>query len=233
MNVKSIRWFFLSWLLLTSVCGATNDWERFPIPQRTELWWVTQGSVHNGYKLFIKQFKSQLSVDEVLEYYRDAWKSDSELPGFMESDVRGWQMISRLTLRDQWVVQVKSDATGRGSEGLISQMMLQPNEQPGRIAKQNFMPMPHGGVLVSSTHSENPTSARTQTQIFSGRPKSVADQYKKYAVDQGWSLQDEYVHGSSVAQRFERSKRKLDVALVESAYGKTLVFVSEVVNEIQ
>ncbi len=209
--------------------GVAKSLDDFPLPDRSESWWVTKGSNHNGHQIQIMRFKSRLTPSEVLQFYKSLWQSDSEVPGFMQSSANGWQLISRLTEHYQWVVQVKVASGRTASVGLISQLALK-NTVANGIANIKFMPDMHGGTLVSSTHSEEPALARTQTVLFSGRPGRVADTVKRHAQDHGWDLQDEYVHKQAVTLRFQRAGRQLDVALASSQHGRTLIFLNEVIH---
>jgi len=204
----------------------------FPTPPNSESWWVTTGSVHNGHYLSVKRFASRFRTERVIDYYKRIWSSDDEeTPGYIESSVHGWRIISRLSPQAQWVVQVRDSSIRRGSEGLISKMSLEKHPPVARTNSMKFTSVMNGGKLLSTTDSAEPVAARTHTQLFTGRPESVAMRYKKYLLDDRWALQDEFVQGATVTQRFERQSRYLDIALVEISYGKTLVLVNEVVRE--
>lgn len=200
------------------------------LPNRTESRWVTRGSNHNGHLIQIMRFNSDLSVEEMAEFYRTKWQSDSDTPGFMESDNDGWHIIGRLTTDYQWVVQIKPSLSGSGSEGIISLFAMHRIMTRG-VKNAKFMPLPRGADLVSTTHSEQPALAQTQTVLFNGRPIRVADVYKRHAHDHGWALQDEYSHHTAVTLRFERGGRQLDVALADGPHGRTVIFINEVVHE--
>ena len=162
-------------------------------------------------------------MDGVLQHYRTQWQSTSDTPGFMESSNSGWHIIGRLTEGYQWVVQVKARTSRSGSEGIISLLALQSSKTKG-LQQVNFIPVPRGASLVSTTHSEAPSLARTQTMVFSGRPARVADNYKRHALEHGWELQDEFTHKRAVTLRFERAGRQLDVALANAQYGENGYF---------
>jgi len=227
--IKLVMRIFLL-LMLTLSSGHAATIQKFNFPPDTQSWWVSQGTIHNGQVLYIKRFKSNKSVDSVIDFYKSNWKTDSEIPDFMESAVNGWRMISQLKENQQLVVQVQSSLQSGGSEGMISLMPLGVDNSGGVRHADKFTPMMRGGELISTTYSNSPTTAKTQTQIFSGHPSSIAARLKHYVKGRGWSLQDEYSHKDSVTQRFESAKRQLDVALVRIAGSKTLVFISEVAH---
>lgn len=228
MIVKTIIILGL-WLCMYANESIANTMENFPVPPRTQTWWVAKGNVHNGHELFIKRFKSQQAPEAIIEFYQRSWRSTSELPGYMQSEKEGWQLLSRLVPEYQWVVQIRSGAQGRGSEGVMSAMKLEGNTQSGAFRQREFTESIHGGDLLSSTESKEPSIARTQIHLYPNRPKSVANRFKDHMTSTGWSLQDEFSHRASVTQRYEKSKRQLDVALVEHSGRKTLVFFNEVI----
>ena len=222
------RLIFSTMFFLGQLCAASSD--RFLTPPNTKSWWVSQGSVHNGQIMYIKRFESNQSVDGVIEFYKTRWESGSDIPGYMESSANGWRMISQLDERQQWVVQIRSSQSGTGSEGMISRMLLNEFTSNSSTTNDKFTPMMAGGELISATYSDSPSDSKTQTQLFSGRASSVANQMKHHMQGRGWDLQDEYSYKDSITQRFERPQRKLDVALVGISGVKTLVFVNEVTH---
>lgn len=212
-----------------SLYAATNG-DSFLFPERTDSWWVSNGNVHNGQTLYIQKFKSELAIDDVIDFYKLRWNNDSEIPGYMETDVNGWRIISRIRENNQWVVQVRKNQYRAGSEGILSLMPLTTSGVGHAQTNDNFIPVMKGGELLSTTYSDFPAKARTQTQIFSGRPETVARRLKRYVENRGWTLQDEYKHENSRTQRFEQVKRQLDIAFVGFSGTKTLVFISEVAH---
>ena len=218
-------------IILNLQCWAhAKTKDEFLLPPRSTSWWISQGDIHNEQSLFIKRFKSESSVENILEYYRAHWESESEHPGYLENEANGWKIISRLNDKFQWVVQVRSNLQGRGSVGIISNMPLAKAYAGGYGKKHKFIPMMNGGEHISSTYSDSPTPAKTQTQLYSGQPSTVANRMKRYVREHGWSLQDEFEHRNTVTQRYEINKRQLDVAFVGVAGSKTLVFTSEVAH---
>ena len=228
MNAKTINWLLLCVTLFNAshVVAATS--EDFLLPSQTDSWWVSKGNRHNGRELHIKKFKSALSVESVIEFYKNSWRTELDIPGFMESSANGWRMISQLEQQHQWVVQVKPSQLGGGSEGMISLMPLQESSTNSAELHDGFTSVMNGGVVLSTNYSNRPEKSKTQTQVFSGRPASVANRIKSHVKSRGWTLQDEYSRVDSMAMRFEHSNRKLDIGLVGVPNVRTLVFISEV-----
>lgn len=227
MNANYFRITLVFWLVAASSMAQSTTDERFVFPPRTDSWWVSQGDLHNQQTLHIKRFKSYQSVQSVLEFYKVIWGSDSDIPGYMESNANGWQMISQIDDKYQQVVQVRESSRNSGSEGMISLMPLFQSSKGADPTDTSFTPTMQDAELLSTNYSYSPTPARTQTQVFSGLPITVARRFKVYVKKHDWILQDEYRHKNTVIQRFENSQRQLDVAFVGISGSKTLVFVSE------
>ncbi|WP_329718822.1 hypothetical protein [Ideonella sp.] len=97
---------------------ADPEWPSVPEPPRAKLEWVARDSVVNGLPTRIERFESELSVGEVLSFYRARWAGAKAGPP-RETSAGGWQGLSTLTGDFQIAVQVKSRKPS-GSEGLIS-----------------------------------------------------------------------------------------------------------------
>ncbi len=227
MRVNTAVLLLLCWLPNTVLA---NTMEKFPEPPRTQSWWVSKGNVHNGQVVYIKRFKSSLNADAVADFYRHEWRTDSDVPGYMQNEQEGWLFISHLKPVYQWVVQIKPSSTGSGSEGMLSAMKLKSGGSNKHLRRKKFTESLRGGDLLSSTESTEPSPARTQMHLYPNRPNRVANQFKTHMVSTGWSLQDEYKHQGAFTQRFEKAKRQIDVALVAHEGNKTLVFFNEVLH---
>jgi len=230
MLVNIFKTILLSLWLFSDFVFA-NTMADFPIPPHTQVWWVTHGNIHNGHQVFIKKFKSQQTPEKLSDFYQRAWQSNDDLPGYMKTDEAGWTMISRLMPEYQWVVQIRSNTSGSGSEGYLSAMKLTGSSALSKLSKpfhSKFTEAIRGGDLLSSTESIKPRLARTQLHLYPQSPGRVASQFKSHMAAKGWSLQDEYSHQGTVTQRFENTKRQIDLAIVSHSGGKTLVFLNEV-----
>jgi len=229
MNVKSWKVLLLFWCVFSGK-ALGNTMDDFPVPPRTQVWWMTNGNVHNGHEVFIKKFKSDQPPSDIVEFYKNAWQRKSERPGYVENHTEGWQLISRLVPEYQWVVQIRASDSGRGSEGLLSVMKLNSSGTSSYGARQSqFTETVRGGDLLSSTEASEPVLARTQLHLYPDRPSRVAKLFKSHMTSIGWSLQNEFGHKGTLTQSFEKSMRKIDVALVEHGDMKTLLFLNEVI----
>jgi hypothetical protein len=105
-------------LALAGAAIGASAWPEVPDPPRAKVEWVARDVRVNGLPSQIERFESELSVDEVLEFYRARW-SRSRIGSPQENKVGPWQSVSTLQGSYQLAVQVRP-RTPQGSEGLIS-----------------------------------------------------------------------------------------------------------------
>jgi len=101
----------------TAVAGTTN-WPDVADPPRSKVEWVAREARVNGLPSQIERFESELSADEMIEFYRTRW-SRSSLGAPRENKANGWHSLSTLHGSFQVAVQVRPRSP-QGSEGLIS-----------------------------------------------------------------------------------------------------------------
>lgn len=103
---------------MTAAVAATTPWPEVPDPPKATVEWVAKDSVINGLPSRIEKFESQLSMEEVLAYYRTFWaKSPSGKP--RENKTGEWHTLSTLHGPFQIALQVQPKGK-QGSFGLIS-----------------------------------------------------------------------------------------------------------------
>jgi hypothetical protein len=114
---------FLHAAALMLACNAAwaasrTPWPEVPDPPKSKVEWVARDSVINGLPSRIEQFDSELSVAEVLAYYRAIWaKSPSGPP--REREVGPWRTMATLHGPFQIALQVQAKP-GQGSVGTLS-----------------------------------------------------------------------------------------------------------------
>ncbi len=218
---------------LASISLAASTLNELPLPDRTEARWVAGNNLHNGYTLSAKHLLSDLSVDGVLAFYRNLWSdTESFTPGFQETESYGWSIISRITEKYQWVVQVKPKSVGSGSEGYLSKMELKQSHGPVHQARV-FTKPPLGGEEISVTQSYDPTQAQTQVLLYNGQPKQVARRVHRHYSQSGWSAQDQFEHKQTITLRLQAADRWLDISVVSISASRSMVLLNEVIRNEQ
>lgn len=120
MKPNSCHFAIVAGALACSPVVQAASWPEFPGPPRAQVEWVAQEAVVNGLPARIERFDSELSVDEVLDFYRARWAR--AIVGKPRETASGhWRALSTLEGGFQLVVQVKP-RDRQGSTGLLSVM---------------------------------------------------------------------------------------------------------------
>lgn len=108
-------------LLTTPVTAlAADGWLSPNLPPRTESSWVMRDARVNGLPMQVLELQSELSVDELLAYFKRDWRRLSSTAP-LESQQGSWRKLTLQRDPVQLVVQVEHDGRG-GARALLSQM---------------------------------------------------------------------------------------------------------------
>ena len=219
-------------LSLSTATWATSSSDilnELSLPTESSLAIVSNHIVHNGIAMAIGEFTSSLPADEVLSFYRQRWAEGGlsgidelgDLPGFMESSMPGWVMISRLQDEHQVLVQLSTEQT-KGSSGFVSIMPLRAS--PPSLQSQNQGVF--SGLSLLSNDASQDGADRSLMQVFSS-PSSVSATHLRYRdklTGQGWHvLMDEAVDNGKV-MILSRNQSRLELSFLASPeYASVLV----------
>ena len=107
-------------LWLATPAAARTPWPEVPVPPKAQTEWVAEETVINGLPSRIESFDSQVSVAEMLAYYRAHWAHSRE-GAAREAQMGGWKTLTTLQGPFQIVLQVQAKPDPkRGSIGLLS-----------------------------------------------------------------------------------------------------------------
>lgn len=195
--------------------------ERIEIPPEATLQIVSTDSVYNSVQSAMATISSASSVDSVLNFYRSAWGVDApeDMPAFIESQIPGWSLISKLEGRNNIVVQINSSGPGT-SAGFISVMAID----------QQLPAEPHGVfsdlIPVTSNHSVDGVDVSLMRVYGSNASVFVTHgSLRQRLVKEGWKVMiDSEVEGSRVLILSQGSSR-LEVSFVDSSRFASAVVV--------
>ena len=151
MYLKGLSVIILA-LCVSTAHAVNNDLQNVDLPSGSTTSWVATDMNHNGHGMAIKTLSTNQAVEEVMNFYRTAWDTQSDslsdTPSFVENEVGDWQVISRISESHNLVVQVKAGRDG-AAEGFISSMALltKPQRNSGSI------PIPPNTSQVSHTQT--------------------------------------------------------------------------------
>lgn len=203
------------------------------VPEGTTLQMVSDNTIVNGRPVGVATLETAASVESVLGFYRARWATQGrwavpgreDVPAFIESQVPGWRMISRL-VDDHHVVVQLSTQQGDRTTGLVSIAPLQRGASPvdhGVFSSLDLLSsnLSVDGVDTSSmrVYGSNTSSQRTR------------DRYRDKLLRLGWQLlADTTVDGGLVTQ-LGRNNVRLELTFMDSPEFASVVVVHEVTSE--
>ena len=202
-----------------------------PAPPKSIIGMLGNKMIVNGIPMQIRQFSSNRSLQEVIDFYKTLWEDDTDLglPGHSISTAfPPWTIISRIEEEYILTVQITSDSKRR-TLGYLSVSPLDPKQytKPG----QDF-PLMKGSQILNDTVSEDSgKKGRTLLLQNSNTIKSNANFYRNHYKRLGWEEITEIPPHSGKQQvlQFRRSNQHVTLVLKEQA-GATIV-ISQSVTE--
>lgn len=156
------------------------------VPHGAKVQMIAPDMRVNGVQQTIRAFNSDLSVQDVLAFYRNLWAplANKDRPGSLEQTVDEWQVISTVEGSCFTTVQVKPD--NKGSYALVT--VLKRPDAGSRLKKlgEGFPILPGSQVLNDMDYVDGVRNARTI--VLSNRSDLAANvnYYKTEFASRGW-----------------------------------------------
>lgn len=216
-------------LLSGGVAAQELDCPRFPEP-KAHLEWVAPYMLYNGVPMSVKRFDSDLAPEDILEFYRRAWKEGRGGPAAIENAVGPWQTIS--VAREKCFFTVQVQASGKGSTGLLS--ATRAPEKVRVIDSDKALPMMSGSTVINDIeHHDRGKSARTLLLSNSFSAESNADFYRRSLGDQGWTAISSYqmttAKGPGITIVLKRGLEEASLVITRS--GNTTMVLANLVDK--
>lgn len=228
-----LRLLALCWMMTPAASSALDLGKPdLPAPPRAVIGQVSNGLVINGIKMNMRQFKTSLSVDQVLGYYRALWPAqDGPGPGYTITDaLRPWQIMTRVDNGYLMTVQVAS--SGSGSAGYLAISKLPgPHEElpePG-----SGFPMIRGSHVFNDIQADDPgQTGRTVSLVNDFSVATNADYYRQYYGDRGWLIDLDRGDGMQTCALIFRSNNQTVTITINKAEGRTVVVAQNVKRDL-
>ncbi|HEY3486550.1 MAG TPA: hypothetical protein VGL10_00655 [Gammaproteobacteria bacterium] len=180
---KNIGFRLIACLLCVNAAFAAKD--QFPVPPGANLVAVADQMNYEGMTMRVRKFDIEMSVEEVLNFYRASWQGMS-----VENDMPPWKMISSKQDDRFYTVQVQPAGPGK-SWGYLGTSdlprMLEKGRQLGSTAKR-FFPMMNGSKVVNDLdHNDTGRKARTLWINNHFSVSSNAEYYRGFYQEHGWT----------------------------------------------
>lgn len=183
------NWLFYFGAISLSLVSATANamaCKDAAVPAGAKVQMIVPDMKSNGVRQTIKAFNSNLSVSEVLSFYRNLWAplASPDRPGSLEQTLEEWRLISTVDGECFTTVQVKADS--KGSYAMVSVL-----KKPDLSARQEklgagFPILPGSRVINDMDYADGVRNARTI--ILSNRSDMAANVafYKNEFTSRGW-----------------------------------------------
>lgn len=225
------RWFMvLCFCLSSQMSWAFDILDMETLPDTKTVF--VGNMVQNGTPVQIMQFSSNLSVLEVLSFYKKEWSDNRKVknntPKMIEKKVAEWTNLSKLEGAYSVVVQVKVKQYG-GSEGFISVLDLR---RPAKISKKSKQfPRIGGTKMVSTTESKDGGRSAVTMVLFNTYSVDSNDAfYRAKMTSEGWQLVRGFVKEGVVALLFNKQGQQCEMTISSSDQGDSVIMVNIVEN---
>jgi len=156
---------------LASSSTTTSWWPDFVTPKNANVGWVAKDMVYNGIPMQIRDMKSALNAEKVIDFYRTSWANDDAKATPLQFEKRApWYYLHKKTELFHYTVQVRD--IEKGSEAILTISRLP--EMANRLrTDENYMkkiaaargagfPKLHGSIVQMDIDSyDEEKNART------------------------------------------------------------------------
>jgi hypothetical protein len=167
--------------MLPAFGAAAKD--DFPAPPGSKLGAVADDMKYEGMRLNIRRFDVELTVEQVLAFYREQWEER-----YVENDMPPWLMISKKEGDRFFTVQVQPSGPNSSWGYLGISDLPQVLEQGGKLGgnKKRF-PMMSGSVVINDLASSDIGRSGRTLLINNGYSvQGNANYYRDHYKSKGW-----------------------------------------------
>lgn len=208
----------------------------FPPPPDASVEWVGKDIENGGIKTSIRAFRSNKTIEKVVEFYRREWKRPVEKgkPGFLETiDASPWYIISRV--EDGYLltvqVQVQNNDASR-SWGYLSTAPIPSNNKNKPVELGiNIPKMSGSNVLNEIKHNDPGKSANTAFISNEQTVSNNAAYYRNFYESKGWTKETDLDSPDSHALVYKTRTERVTIILTKDKEF-TRIVLNSVKNSI-
>lgn len=210
-------------LLLAALSAASYAGPpKLPAPPKSSIGLLGEESVLNGIPMQMRQFQSELTVPQVIQYYMEHWPEGSEAePGRVTTDaMKPWTIVTRSENGYLMTVQVKP--SGKGSTGFLATSKLpDPDEEP-ELGKG--FPVMHGTTALNDFQTRDPgKDGRTMAFLNDRSADANRDYYRNWYQARGWTMDMDKAPGQGAYVLSFRSGDKGVNIVINGRTGRTYI----------
>ncbi len=211
-------------LLFAGISEAVYAWPKVSLPPQVGFkQTLAEEMFVNGVPMKITHFKSRLSVDQVLNYYRNRWGEK-----FAESEFDGWQQISQY--RNNYFITVQIKTADVVIDGQYTLGRLNISNFDVKSAKEiKEFPMLNDSKIINNVETvDKDKSGRVLLFLNRQALEENAEYYKNHFTSKGWAqTMAQQVGLGARVYVFKKDKGEVTIN-IRSIEGGSSVMVNEV-----
>jgi len=229
MNIQKLIIYFgiLSISLLSFTVNA-EEWPHMIEPPSSSVVWVGDNVIQNGVAMRMKKFESELSVEDIINFYRAQWQGLAEYAP-VENEMKDWSIIG-IRLGDYYLTVQAKTGDELESEGFIGVSKLP--VMTSTDLNVDF-PILDGSEIISNTDSiDIGSSANTIILKNTYSVQSNVSFYQAEMSRDGWALMREAEQpgdwSGTKFMYFQKSKKSCLLTISNNDFGDTVVVVNKI-----
>jgi len=224
INQRIIKLLLITVLQL-SLFTEVLAWPNVKLPPQAEMESkLAEQIIVNGIPIQVTNFKSRLSVNHVLNYYRYKWAD-----GFSESKLGQWMQISRLDGEYFFTIQVRE--LNVIDDGFITVGRINISNMGKNFNQQVKMyPMLSGSRIMNDIQTVD-KNKKSRSLLFrnGSTPDDNADFYKQHYKKEHWNkVMEQSPQLSQHALVFSKNKDEVNITIHAIKSGSSIL-----VNEVK
>lgn len=203
-------------------------WPKVILPPQTDFIQPLADEMFiSGVPTKITNFKTRLSVRQVLNYYRNRWATD-----FSENEFGSWQQISRFNEKYFITIQVK-DAEDIKNSFITTGRLNISNVDETAIKKAKVFPMLEGSQLINDIQTRDKNKvARTLLFLNHYSSSENAEYYQKFYQEREWSkVMARQIEINKYMFVFKKDEDEVTIAVDPQEVGSS-VLINEVKKKL-
>ena len=178
---------FTTFVCFICIQAHAENWPEFPIPVKERAVIVGNQLSVNGLPMKIMEMTSQSNVNDIVEFYKKAWKEPVKkgVPGYIINQLAPYIIVSRAEKDFLFTIQIKRYPK-KGSYSLLAISKVQDKKEFIRLGK-GFPKMNTTDVVSDIKSQDLYQNGRTLIMNNSFSIQSNINFYRDYYLKRGWN----------------------------------------------
>lgn len=194
----------------------------FPAPDWLDKVTVSDRMIINGLSSSVQYFEASRNMEELLRFYRRQWNDGKAArPGYRETTVEPWHIISRLHGRYLYTVQVQKDGPFI-IKGYLAVADLKASRQENTM--EHKAPKMRGSRIFNQSTTFDP--GRTGHTLMIVNDFSIAsntEYYRNHYQERGWTKLVDMENDHARVLSFKKHARKTHLVIQQTGGATQIV----------